>query len=93
MSSRKTTVNLTADNYHKMQKGMQEMEINQTQFINKAVEGIPIINLGNQRTLAEDFFELRCICCDGEDEKIREEIDRVCRSLNSLMEKIEELKH
>lgn len=93
MHNRKTTVNLTEENYQKMQEVIQTTQISQTEFLNKAVSAVPIVNLGSQRTLAEVFFDLRCACNSGGDENIRREVDRACRSLSLLMEKIEELKH
>ena len=93
MSRKKTTVNITSDNHMKIQQIQQETGLTQSEIINQAIAEIPVIVLGNQKTLAENFFEIRKLISRNNAEEINEEVAEACQLLNSLMAKIAELKH
>lgn len=91
--NKKTTVNLTSENWEKVKKIATDTGLTQSEIINQAVADIPIINLGDQPTLAESFFELRQFIAYDETTKYEEGVNQICQSLNLLMEKIAELTH
>ncbi|MBR4027748.1 MAG: hypothetical protein IKJ01_09425 [Lachnospiraceae bacterium] len=93
MSGKKTTVNITEANLKKMNRVLEESGMKQTEFINKAIAQVPIIMLGNRKTIAEGFVDIRMLLSTENDEKIIKEVNRLCLSLNLLMEKIEEFTH
>lgn len=91
MASRKTTVNLSEENWKKIQRLVKETGLTQSDLINQAVSGIPVIYLGNQKSLAESFFEIRRALSSNKLERVKSEVEDACRLLNSLMGKIGEL--
>lgn len=91
MKSKKTTVNLSGENYEKVRRIVDEEGMTQSDVINRAIANLPIVFLGNRRTLATSFFEIRCLLENEKNSEVREEVEKVCRLLNSLMQKIEEL--
>lgn len=90
MQSKKTTVNLTEENVKKIKKAITDSGMTQSDFINQAIAGIPFIMLGDRKSIAQSFFELRIMLAEKNDIKFRKEVEELCRSLNLLMEKIEE---
>ena len=91
-SKKKISVNLTPENWSKIQKIMKQTDMTQTEILNNAIAQIPILILGDRRLLAESFFELRKSLEDIDDEEIRKGVDTVCQSLNLLIEKLDEMK-
>ena len=91
MKNRKTSLNLSEENYKRIQKLIAETGRSQSDLINSAISNVPIIVLGNQKKIAEIFFDLHKAVSQSDIAKIQEEVDRACRCLNLLMAKIEEL--
>lgn len=56
MDGKKTTVNLTAENLQKIHKLVKETGRSQTDLINQAISEIPIIVLGDQKSIGDLFF-------------------------------------
>ena len=88
---KKFSLNLTEANWKKVEDIVKKTGMTRTEVINKAIGDVPIVILGEQKTLALTFFELRKAVADLNYEQFREEVDRACQSLNLLMAKIEEL--
>ena len=76
----------------KIQRIQQETSLTQSEIINQAIAEIPIIVLGNQKNLAEYFFEIRKAISRNNAENVNKEVAEACQLLNSLMAKIAELK-
>lgn len=93
MTAKKISINLTSENVQKLDKIKKESSMNQTDIINQALANVPIIMLGDRKTIAECFFDLRQMMREDEYEIFREEVVEVCQSLNLLMGKIAELQH
>ena len=93
MNTKKTTVNISSDNYIKVQKISQETGLTQTEIINAAIADMPIIVLGNQKNIAESFFEIKKLLAKNDTTNIKKEVNVVCQSLNLLMQKLEEVMH
>ena len=91
MSGKKTTVNLTSENLKKINRLIQETGRTQTDLVNQAISGVPIIAMGNQHDIATCFFDLKKAVNSQKMSEAHKEVERACRSLNLLMEKIEEL--
>lgn len=91
MGSRKTTVNLSEENWKKLQRLTKETGLTQSDLLNQAVSGIPVIHLGDQKSLAENFFEIRRALSSNKLERVKSEVEEACRLLNLLMEKIGEM--
>lgn len=92
MPSKKTTVNLTEDNVTKMKKAIADSGLTQSDFINQAIAGIPFVMLGDRKSIAQSFFELRIAAAQKNSIEFRREVDELCQSLNLLIAKIEEKK-
>lgn len=75
----------------RIQQVQQKTGLAQSEIINHAIAGIPIIVLGNQKSLAENFFEIRKLVSKNDTENINKEVAEACQLLNSLMAKIAEL--
>ena len=93
MDGKKTTINLTSNNLQKINNLIKETGRTQTDLINQAISGIPIIVLGNQKDIATCFFDLRKAVNSKNTSEIHKEVEQTCQSLNSLMAKIEEMMH
>lgn len=93
MDGKKTTVNLTAENLQKINNLIKETGRSQTDLVNQAISEIPIVVLGNQKSIATCFFDLRKAVNSKNEPEIHKEVELACQSLNSLMEKIEEMTH
>lgn len=93
MTSKKTTVNLTEENVKKMKQAISDSGMTQSEFINQSISGIPFVMLGNRKNIAQAFFELRILAAKNNDIEFKKEVDELCQSLNSLMEKIVEKGH
>lgn len=93
MALKKTTVNLTEENVRKMKIAIDDAGITQSDFINQAISEIPFVMLGNRKSIAQSFFELRILATKNIDNEFRKGVEELCQSLNLLMEKIEEKKH
>lgn len=93
MSSKKTTVNLTEENAKKMKRAISDSGITQSDFINQCIAKIPFVMLGDRKSIAQSFFELRILATRNIDNEFRKGVEELCQSLNLLMEKIEEKKH
>lgn len=92
MESKKTTVNLTKENVNKMKKAIADSGMTQSDFINQAIAEIPFVMLGDRKSIAQSFFELRIAAAQKNNIEFRKEVDELCQSLNSLMARIEEKK-
>ena len=93
MDGKKTTVNLTAENLQKIHKLAKETGRTQTDLINQAISEIPIVVLGNQKSIATCFFDLRKAVDSKNEPEIHKEVELTCQSLNLLMAKITEMTH
>lgn len=93
MPSKKTTVNLTEKNVKKMKRAITDSGMTQSDFINQAIAGIPFVMLGNRKSIAQAFFELRIMVAKKNNIEFQKEVEEICQSLNLLMEKIEEKGH
>lgn len=86
---KKVSVNLTPQNTKKMLSIIASENITQNQFINMAIEGMPIICLGDRKSVAESLYYLLDLLYDREFDAVREEVTRVCQSLSLLMQQLE----
>lgn len=93
MTAKKISINLTDENIQKLDMIKKDSTMSQTDIINQAIANVPIIMLGNRRSIAECFFDLRLMMQNDDYGAFRKEVDEVCQSLNLVMEKIAELKH
>lgn len=93
MPSKKTTVNLTKENVKKMKIAISDSGITQSDFINQAISEIPFVMLGNRKSIAQAFFELRIMVAEKNNIEFRKGVEELCRSLSLLMAKIEEKRH
>ena len=93
MAVKKTSVNITEENYLKMQQVLADSGMSQTEYINKALAEVPIIMLGNRKNLANSFVELTILLekNDKNTNEIFKEVTEICRLLNLLVGKIEDL--
>lgn len=91
----KTSVNIKPENMEKINKIIEDSGgvITKSEVINKAIAGVPIILLGDRKSIAECFVDIRNALTDADMRMVREEARAVCQSLNLLMEKIEEISH
>lgn len=92
MNGKKTSVILTAQNNEKVEAIVRESGLSKTAVINDMIAGTPIIYLGQRKTIAECFFDIRNMLEEGGIDDVREEVMELCQSLNSLMEKIVEMR-
>lgn len=90
MAVKKTTVNLSEASQEKMISAIKDSGMSQSDFINKAILEIPIIMLGDRKSIAQSFFELRLDAEKNNDMDFKKGVEDVCRSLNLLIQKIEE---
>lgn len=93
MASKKTTVNLSEENVIKMKIAINDSGITQSDFINQCISEIPFVMLGNRKSIAQSFFELRIMVAEKNNIEFRKGVEELCQSLNLLMEKIEEKGH
>lgn len=93
MAMKKTTVNLTEKNVKKVKLAISDSGMTQSDFINQAIAGIPFVMLGNRKNIAQTFFELRVLASTKKNFEFRKEVDELCRCLNLLTAKIEEMHH
>lgn len=91
MKGKKVSVNLSEENFARLTEAVKKTGMSQTEFINSAIAGVPIIILGDRRMVAECFFDLRRMMRNCDYEGFGKGVDEVCQSLNTVMEKIEEL--
>lgn len=91
MKNKRTTVNLSPENAEKIRKLSKETGRSQSDLINAAIANVPIINMGNQKDIAECFFDLRKATTEKNNSIIGKEVNRACQFLNSVMAKIEAL--
>lgn len=92
MEAKKTSVNISAENYEKMKKVLESEGLTQSEFINKAIAEVPIVILGNRKLIAESFFDIRNALSEKDDRELKREVEEVCQLLNILIEKIGENK-
>lgn len=86
----KISVNLTRENAEKMRAFIKETGQTKTEFVNRAISDIAIIGISESKEIAKGFIELRNYLSQKEDsEKVREEVEIVCRYCVSLTEKID----
>ncbi len=84
------TVTLTDQNYKKMKQTTEKAGITQTEFINEACAGVSIFVMEQSQDIAKEFFLIRVALEKNEiSENIREKVEKLCRYLNLLMERIE----
>lgn len=91
MKNKKTTINLTPNNWEKIQTIVCKTKRSQTDIINQAISGLPVIVLGDQKLLAESFFDLRKLIEENKSNEFEKEVIQICQSLNLLIEKIQAL--
>lgn len=90
MALKKTTVNLNEKSQTKMASIIKDSGMTQSDFINKAILEVPILMLGDRKSIAQSFFELRLAAEKNNDMDFKKGVEDVCQSLNLLMQKIEE---
>lgn len=76
-----------------MKRAITDSGMTQSDFINQAIAGIPFVMLGNRKSIAQAFFELRIMVAKKNNIEFQKEVEEICQSLNLLMEKIEEKGH
>lgn len=91
MKNKKTTVNLSPENAKKIRKLSKETGRSQSDLINAAITNVPIISMGNQKDIAECFFDLRKATVENSDSDIGKAVNQTCQSLNFVTAKIEVL--
>ena len=91
----KTTVNILPENMEKIKFLIEESggQMTKAEIINKAIAGVPIICLGDRKSIAQCFFDIRNALNDGDMDRLSEEVEAACQLLNSLMDEIEGLNH
>ena len=90
---KKISINLTDENYKKMEEVIASEEISETEFINNAIENTVIVCLGNRKRLGFGLARLASLYSYGRIDEMKKEVQEICQILNLLMEKIKELNH
>lgn len=92
MALKKTTVNLSEESQVKMASVISDSGMTQSEFINKAILDVPIIMLGDRKSIAQSFFRLRIAVEENNNKDFQEGVEEACQSLNLLIQKIEDCK-
>lgn len=92
---RKISVNLQPENEEKINKLIEESGgvLTKTDIINNAIANIPIICIGDRKSIASCFFDIRNALLSDDMTMAGEEAKAACLLLSSLMEKIEGISH
>lgn len=85
---KKISFRMESTNVEKMEAVTKNTGITQTEFINNACAGIPVICIKNSEGLADCMMDLLTLAEDEKFSEFRKEVCELCQSLKLLTEEI-----
>lgn len=86
---KKISFRMESTNVEKMKAVTKNTGITQTEFINKACAGIPVICIKNSEGIADYMMDLLTLVEDENYSEFRKEVDELCQCLGMLTEEIQ----
>ena len=85
--SRKLTVLIDNENMDKAERVSKEVGISISEFVNQVIEEVPVLCMGDRKTLADRFTALMDSVESGKLEEVKKEVAELCVSLDILFDR------
>ena len=84
---RKLTLLIDDENMAKVERVSNETGISFSEYVNQVIEEVPVLCMGDEKTLADRFISLMDSIESGKLEEVKKEVEELCVLLDILLDK------
>lgn len=86
----KLSIRLDEETNRKLHEIMKARGVNKTDAVCMCINEIPILQIGDVKELAKEFYAIRIALENGDNsEELCEEVKKLCHSISELIQKVE----